>query len=89
VNNKLDTYHTVIKDIIKDIDNDGFLEVGGLEVNDAYCLQCDSAYYNPYQIYKLSEKVEFDQSNSELLTKQLYGVYLGQKRLDSVVQILK
>ena len=88
VNNKLVAHYKVIKDIIEDIDNDGFLEVGGMEVNEAYCVDCDSAYYNPYQMYKLADKFEFDKIASERLTKQLYGVYLGKERVDTVLKIV-
>jgi hypothetical protein len=83
-------YHSreVISGILEDIDNDGFIEVGGAEIIEAYCMNCDSAYYNPRVIYKLKERIEFDQINSERLTKEVFGVYLGNSiRFDTVLRI--
>jgi hypothetical protein len=89
INNKLSKSYEVIKDITKDIDNDGFIEAGGMKTDEGYCVDCDSAYYNPYRIYKLGDKFEFDQITSERLTKEIYGVYLGNERKDTVLKVLK
>jgi hypothetical protein len=85
---KLYDSREVINGIFEDIDNDGFIEVGGAEIIEAYCIGCNSAYYNPRVIYKLKERVVFDQINSERLTKEVFGVYLGNSiRFDTVLKI--
>ena len=87
--NKVVSYQKAIKQLLMDLDNDGFLEVGGFDVIDAYCLDCDSAYYNPAQIYKLGNEFKFDEVSSEIVTKQIYGVYLGNERKDTVLKVYK
>lgn len=88
LNGKLYQRMEVINGIFEDIDNDGFIEVGGAEIIEAYCVDCDSAYYNPRIIYKLKERIEFDQINSERLSKEVFGVYLGSSvRFDTIFRI--
>ena len=87
--NKVIANHKVIKQYLKDIDNDGYIEVGGFEISEAYCTDCDSAYYNPAQIYKLADKLQFDQSASEIVTKEVYGVYLGNKQSNKILKVIK
>ena len=87
--NRLIGQYSAIRGILSDIDGDGYIEVGGIEVSEGYCLNCDSDYYNPYHIYKLGRKFEFDQKSSEILTKQLYGTYLGNDRKDTLLRIKK
>jgi hypothetical protein len=41
-NKKVKGTYTAIKQILNDIDNDGFFEIGGRELTDAVCLDCDS-----------------------------------------------
>lgn len=85
---KLFDSREVISGIFEDIDNDGFIEVGGSEMIEVPCKNCDSAYYNPRVIYKLKDKIEFDWVNSERLTKEEYGVYLGNSiRFDTILRI--
>lgn len=75
-----------IKEILNDIDNDGYYEVGGRELTDAVCLDCDSLFYQPYKIYKLGKEFEFDEILSKELTIKLYGTYLGSNYKDTVLQ---
>ena len=77
-------YH-IIKDILKDIDNDGIFEVGGSGMTEAVCIDCDSAYYNPERIYKLGNTLTFDSINSRKLTEEFYDRFLGYEYLDSIV----
>ena len=73
-------YTEVLKGILKDVDNDGFFEVGGVESSESPCvedLHCDSAYYTPYKIYKLNKTFEFDSISSKKYTMDLYGTFLG------------
>jgi len=80
--------YTVLIDILKDIDNDGFFEVGGIPSLEAACLDCDSVYYQPYRIYKLNETFEFDTILSKKYTIDAYGTFLGFDNYgDTVVQI--
>ena len=80
-----------ICDIFEDIDGDGFMEVGGAELIESPCFPppCDSTYYNPVNIFKLSESYEFDTINSQKLTKEKYGIYLGSKQLYIKVKRIK
>lgn len=78
----------IISWYLEDLDGDGFIEVGGAKMIEAPCISCDSMYYNPTNIYKLKERIEFDQINSERLTKEVFGVYLGRKvRFDTILRI--
>ena len=73
-----DTFEVFIN-ILKDIDNDGFFEIGGRILSETPCnnIPCDSLYYIPYEIYKLKETFEFDSINSKKLTLMLYDTFLG------------
>jgi len=84
-NNHLTKTGTVRKKILKDIDNDGFLEIGGRELSEAPCFRCDSSYYVPYQIFKLNETFDFDSINSEKLTMMLYDTFLGFEYNDTIL----
>ena len=87
-NRQVKETYTALKDILRDIDNDGFLEVGGIRMIEAACLDCDSSYYRPFQIWKLNEKFEFDTTLSKRFTIELYGTFLGFDYFgDTVLQI--
>lgn len=73
------------KEIFNDIDNDGFYEIGGREIMETVCFDCDSMLYQPYNIYKLNEKFEFDSVLSKALTISLYSTYLGPEFVDTVL----
>jgi len=87
VDNKqvIDTY-IVIKQIFKDMDNDGFFEIGGREFTDAACIDCDSIYYSPFKIFKLNQTFEFDSVLSKELTIRLYGTFLGFDYNDTILK---
>ncbi|NCC99671.1 MAG: hypothetical protein EOL95_08245 [Bacteroidia bacterium] len=75
----------VIKEFFNDIDNDGYYEIGGRELTDAVCLDCDSVLYQPFMMYKLDNHFEFDSILSRKMTKKTYGVYLGNHYVDTVL----
>jgi hypothetical protein len=85
-NQKIEQTGSAIKEIFNDIDNDGYYEIGGRELTDAVCLDCDSILYQPYKIYKLGNELEFDSILSKNLTIKLYGTYLGPNYKDTVLQ---
>ena len=90
-NRQVKETYTVIKEILEDLDNDGFFEIGGIELIDAVCLDCDSSYYRPFEIYKLNEKFEFDSIASKDFTMKLYGTFLGfdNYNVDTVLKVPK
>lgn len=70
---------------VTDVDNDGFMEVGGIHIIEAPCIECDSTYYNPVEIFELGESFHFDSTASKLLTIKEYGIFLGFQPLDTVL----
>jgi hypothetical protein len=84
---KISIYKNVLQNILQDIDKDGIIEVGGQELTEAACLDCDSVYYSPYNIYKLGNTLIFDSLNSRKLTEKLFGLFLGYEALDTIVEI--
>jgi len=71
--------------LIKDIDNDGIVEIVGKEYSKAICLQCDSNYYVPIIVHKLEEECSFNEELTKKITSLKYGTYLGNKSLDTIL----
>ena len=92
-NRQVKETYTILKgSILKDIDNDGFFEIGGIATIESPCennLGCDSTYYIPFEIYKLNEKFEFDTVLSKKYTMDFYGTFLGFDYNDYGDTILK
>jgi len=86
-NKRVEGTYTAIKQILNNIDNDGFFRIGGRAFTEAVCLDCDSILYSPYRIFKLSETVDFDSALSEKLTFKLYGTFLGFNYIDTVLYV--
>lgn len=72
---------------IKDIDDDGVLEIIGQELAEAACIQCDSSFYSPIHVYKLGIYCTEDNILSKELTILKYGCYLGDKYKDTILPI--
>lgn len=64
----------------EDIDNDGFIEVGGFSLIEGY-YESDSGYYSPARIYELSDSIVFDSITSKTLTLDRYEEFLGFEML--------
>lgn len=61
-----------------DIDNDGFLEYGGFDINEAPQNQ-DSIYYNPSKFYEIKNgKLLFDRLLTRSMDIKTNGVYLSK-----------
>ncbi len=75
----------VIVDTIVDIDQDGIMEIIGREFTEAPCIDCDSCYYNPYEVYKLGEQLTRETELERKLTQLIYGTYLGDKQLNTIL----
>lgn len=73
--------------MIKDIDDDGILEIIGQSIVDAACIQCDSSFYSPIHVYKLGRYCTEDNILSKELTILEYGCYLGDKCKDTILPI--
>lgn len=84
---KITMHKDVLQEILDDIDGDGILEIGGINMLEAACVECDSVYYSPYYVYKLSETLTFDSISSKKLTQNTFGVFLGYKPLDTAVYL--
>ena len=91
-NGQVKETYTVLKEILEDVDNDGFFEVGGISTTESPCENylCDSTYYTPYKIYKLNERFEFDTILSKKYTIEFYGTFLGfdNYNVDTILQLL-
>jgi hypothetical protein len=83
--NHIKVYKNILQDIFKDINEDGFCEVGGKYVTDAVCFDCDSSFYSPYLIYSLKSKLVFDSVLSIQLTTATYGTFLGFDVIDTIL----
>jgi hypothetical protein len=84
-NNQVMETYTVIKQVLNDIDNDGFLEIGGRGFVESSCFDCDSSTYSAYNIFKLNKTFEFDSVLSRELTLKLYGTFLGFNYIDTIL----
>ncbi|MDR0830247.1 MAG: hypothetical protein LBN95_09100 [Prevotellaceae bacterium] len=84
-NNHVKVYKNILQNIFKDINKDGFCEVGGRYATDAICLDCDSAFYSPYLIYSLKNELVFDSVLSIKLTEETYGFFLGFDVVDTIL----
>lgn len=73
--------------VIKDIDDDGILEIIGQDIVEAACIQCDSSFYSPIHVYKLGIYCTEDYNLSKELTILEYGCYLGDKYKDTILPI--
>ena len=72
------TYSTELsKEIVCDIDNDGFLEIVGWGLAETICNDCDSCYYNPIIAYQFDESCHLDTTLTRELNTICYGCYLG------------
>ena len=72
--------------LIKDIDQDGILEIIGQELSEVACLDCDSAEYatySPVLVHKLDEYCILDEVLTKELTILKYGCYLGEQCIDT------
>ena len=78
----------IIADILDDIDNDGIIEAGGYRLIDAYCVDCDSAYYNPIELFELKMDMVLDSVLIKEISFKDYGCFLGFEPLGTVVPIL-
>ena len=84
-NNKTTVYKNMLKNIFRDIDGDGFFEIGGRYSTDVICFNCDSAFYSPFIIYSMKDKLVFDSVLSKTLTMELYDTFLGFDVLDTIL----
>lgn len=66
-----------LSDYLGDIDNDGFVEIGGFGIIEGYCSDCDSGYYSPAKIYELNKTCRFDSTTSKKMTLERYDKFLG------------
>ncbi len=72
-----------------DIDNDGFVEVGGFPLIEGYCQSCDSAFYTPAFIYELNTEFFLDSNLSRIITETRYYEFLGFHAIHNPVPIKK
>jgi hypothetical protein len=72
----------------KDLDHDSFIEFyGTLHLTDAYCLDCDSAYYNPSLVYKFTEEgLKLDSINTIVINKMIWGDFYGYKEQKKILR---
>ncbi len=66
-----------LSDYLEDIDNDGFVEIGGFGIIEGYCSDCDSGYYSPAKIYELNKTYRLDSTTSRKMTLERYDKFLG------------
>lgn len=86
--NKILKEQILLKDFFSEVNNGESYLVGGRELSEAPCLDCDSAYYVPYQIYRLNkESIEYDAFYSRQMTTKMFGAYLGKEPLDTVLRL--
>jgi hypothetical protein len=90
-NQKVESINSILKQILNDIDNDGYYEIGGREPTDYACMDiekdCDSLYYVPFEIFRLGKTFEYDSVLSKKLTIGLFGTYLDKYPNDTILQI--
>ncbi len=71
---------------ILDLDQDGIFEVVGIELTEAVCMDCDSCYYSPYEVYRLGETLERDTMWERVYNEACYGFYDTTAKFDSIVK---
>lgn len=77
---KLSQYpHCIDKRYITDIDEDGYYEVIGKELTEAYSIDVlDSSYYSPVEVYQLGkDSMSYREDLSSRFTRAIYGCFLG------------
>jgi hypothetical protein len=83
---QLKQIQTVVMGLYTDIDNDSYLEIGGMNFVEAACINCDSGFYEPIELFELSSYIRYESQLSRKYTMQKYnGVYLGRESLDTVL----
>lgn len=72
----------------KDLDHDSYNEFyGTLHLTDAYCQDCDSAYYNPSLVYKFTEAgLKLDSINTIAINKIIWGDFYGFKKQKKILR---
>jgi hypothetical protein len=81
--------HNVPIGYLADIDGDGITEIGGFRLIEAYCIACDSGYYNPPIIYELGESFRQDPEATKTICEDIYGTFLGLEKRDTVLRVKK
>ena len=76
----------ILSNRILDLDNDGIFEVVGIELTEAVCMDCDSCYYSPYEVYRLGETLERDTMWERVYNEACYGFYDTTAKFDSIVK---
>ena len=76
----------ILSNRILDLDNDGIFEVVGIEMTEAVCMDCDSCYYSPYEVYRLGETLERDTMWERVYNEACYGFYDTTAKFDSIVR---
>ncbi len=76
----------ILSNRILDLDNDGIFEVVGIEMTEAVCMDCDSCYYSPYEVYRLGETLERDTMWERVYNEACYGFYDTTAKFDSIVK---
>ena len=71
---------------ILDLDSDGVMEVIGIEMVEAVCMDCDTCYYSPYEVYRLGETLERDTMWERIYNEARYGFYDTTAKFDSIVK---
>jgi len=71
------------------LDEDGIIEIGGYQLLEAYCYDCDSTYYETYLIYQLDNKLNLDSALSRELTIKRFSTFLGYEEIDTVLRVNK
>lgn len=71
----------------EDIDNDGFVEIGGWEFLDSYNAAGDSSLYNPILIYEIGNDFILDSLASKTIIERKYHTFLGFNRKDTVLRV--
>ena len=79
------TYQILVYgDTILDIDNDGTIDIIGHEYTDAVCMDCDSCYYSPFEVYCLGNNLRYNDTLSQILTKLKYNFVLDVPVKDTI-----
>jgi len=71
--------------MIKDIDNDGVIEIIGQEYMETVSLDSDSFTYSPIKVHKLGICCLRDKKLTKELTTLKYGCYLGDECVDTLL----
>lgn len=71
----------------KDIDNDGMIEFGGFpEFYEAYCENCDSAYYMSNLVYQIGHSITLDSTATINENIKMYGKQIDFTRGKHIVK---